>query len=74
MKGLGIHTIEQLSGVSDTNLTWFGARELRDRARAWLDAAKDQTSVVTKLQAEIEALRADLEATREAKTRKPKGE
>lgn len=69
MKGIGIHTVEQLAGVVDGNLTWFGAREYRDKAKAWLDAAKGDSAVVSQLMAQIEALKADMEAMREAPKR-----
>ena len=65
-KGMGIHTIEQLSTVSDGNLTWLGARDYRDKAKAWISAASDTGATVSKLMAEIASLRADLEASKEA--------
>lgn len=39
LKAMGIHTVEQIAGLSDTNLNWLGARELRTQAQAWLDTA-----------------------------------
>jgi len=39
-KAMNIHTVEQLSDMSDSQLTWLGARELREQARNWLDKAK----------------------------------
>lgn len=74
MKAIGIHTVEHLANVSDQNLTWLGAREYRDKARAWLEAAKGTSAIVTQLQAQIEALKADLEASKEAKVRGKKAE
>lgn len=61
LKGINIHTVEALAGMPDTALTWFGAREKRDRAKAFLAASKD-SSAITKLMSENERLRTDLEA------------
>jgi hypothetical protein len=72
MKGIGIHTVEQLAGVADHNLTWFGAREYREKAKAWLEAAKGDSAIVSQLTAQIEALKADIEAMREAPKRRGK--
>lgn len=61
LKGLNIHTVEMLAAVSDANLSWHGARTMRDKAKAWLEQAKSGAGV-SKLQAENEQLRADVEA------------
>lgn len=62
LKGLNIHTVEQLAAVTDTNLASFlGARDLRDKAKAWIDKAKDN-AVVSQLQAQNAALKADFDA------------
>lgn len=78
LKGMGVHTVEQLAEVSDIALTWLGARELRDKAKAWLLASTDGAAV-TKLQHENEDLRADLEMLKKqfadmAKPKKAKAE
>lgn len=61
LKAMRIHTVEQLAGIADQNLTWLGARELRDKAEAWLKQA-DNGKEVIRLQAENEQLRADLDS------------
>lgn len=61
LKAMHIHTIEQLATIADHNLSWLGARELREKAAAWL-ANADGGKEVTRLTAENEKLRADLEA------------
>jgi hypothetical protein len=71
LKGIGIHTVEQLANVADGNLTWLGARDYRERAKSWLAAAND-SSIVSQLTAQIEALKADLAALREAPKRRGK--
>jgi hypothetical protein len=55
------HTVEMLADVSDANLSWMGARGMRDKAKAWLEQAKGGAAL-SKLQAENESLRADLDA------------
>lgn len=59
LKGIHIHTVEQLAGVSDSNLSWLGARQLRDKAVAWL-AQADGGKEVIRLEAENELLKQDL--------------
>ena len=61
LKAIHIHTVEQLAGISDANLTWLGARELRDKAKAWLDQAASGKEVL-RLQTENKQLLADMEA------------
>jgi hypothetical protein len=58
LKAMRIHTVEQLAGISDQNLTWLGARELRDKAEAWLKQAAGGKEVM-RLQAENAQLRED---------------
>lgn len=60
LKAMSIHTVEQLSEVPDHALTWLGARELRDKAKAWLLASTDGAAVM-RLQKENTDLRADIE-------------
>jgi hypothetical protein len=76
LKAMSIHTVEQLSEVADHSLTWLGARELRDKARAWLAASTDGAAVM-KLQKENDDLRADMEMLKaqfaEMNQSKPKG-
>lgn len=59
LKGIHIHTVEQLAGVSDSNLSWLGARQLRDKAVAWL-AQADGGKEVVRLTAENAQLQQDL--------------
>jgi len=59
-KGMHIHTVQQLAGISDSNLTWLGARELRDKAIAWL-AQADGGKETMRLTAENATLKADME-------------
>lgn len=63
LKALNIHTVEALAQVSDTNLgnIGIGARDLRDKAIAFLDQAKDGSGIV-KLQEENKELRTKIEA------------
>lgn len=60
LKAMGIHTVEQLAEVADHSLTWLGARDLRDKAKAWLAASVDGSAVL-RLQKENTDLRADIE-------------
>jgi hypothetical protein len=59
-KAMHIHTVEQLAGVADSNLSWLGARELRDKAIAWL-AQADGGKEVSRLTAENAALKSDVD-------------
>ena len=59
LKGMHIHTVEQLAGIADNNLSWLGARELRDKAAAWLAQAQGGKEAM-RLQAENEILRGDI--------------
>lgn len=54
LKGLAIHSLETLAAAPDTAVQrMMGLRELKKKAQAYLDAAKD-SAVVTKLQGELE--------------------
>ncbi|CAB3782069.1 chromosome partitioning protein ParA [Paraburkholderia fynbosensis] len=64
LKGLHIHTVEQLAGIADSNLTWLGARELRDKAVAWLKQA-DGGKEAVRLQGELEKRDLDIANLRE---------
>ncbi len=61
LKGLKIYTVEQLAAVSDVNLNWMGARQLRENARAWLAEAESGAETI-KLRNMVEDLQAQLEA------------
>lgn len=60
LKAMHIHTVESLASLPDTALTWLGSRELREKAKAWLDSAKGGAET-TRLLAENEALRNDVD-------------
>lgn len=62
MKALNIHTVEMLANVPDTAIEslGLGGRSTRDKARAFIAKAVD-ISAFTKLQAENETLKADLQ-------------
>lgn len=60
LKAMHIHTVEQLAGISDANLTWLGARELRDKADVWLKQAESGKEAVH-LQTELEKRDAQIE-------------
>lgn len=66
LKGLNVHTVENLAGVPDSALhnLGHGARALRDKAIAWLKAATDGAET-TRLAAENQALRDDIAALKE---------
>lgn len=60
LKASGIHTVESLSTLPDTALTWLGARGMRDKAKAWLSQAENGKEVI-KLSEENNRLRADMD-------------
>jgi hypothetical protein len=59
-KAMHIHTVEQLAGIADSNLSWLGARELRDKAVSWLAQAETGKHAMH-LQTELEKRDADIE-------------
>lgn len=61
LAGVGIYTVEDLAGLSDSGLqkAGMGARELQIRAKAFLAAAKDSAEA-PRLAAENERLRGDV--------------
>lgn len=58
LKAMNIHTVEQLASVSDGNLNWIGARQMRDNAKAWLDEAESGAETIA-LRNIIEELRVE---------------
>jgi hypothetical protein len=74
LKALHIHTVEQLASVPDSTLhnVGMGGRELRDKAKAWLDRAADGAGLsqvmsrLAALEAENEALKMRVGAAPEA--------
>lgn len=65
-KSANVHTVEQLANVSDTNLhnLGMGARDVREKAIAYLENAKDNSGISV-LQKENEELKIQLQATQE---------
>lgn len=61
LKGMNIHTVEQLAAVSDQNLWGMGARQLRENAKAWLSEAESGAEVI-KMRNKIAELELQLEA------------
>jgi len=61
LKGVNIHTVEQLGGLPDAGLTvvGMGGRDLRDKAAAWLQSANDGKPLAEALAAN-EILRQEL--------------
>lgn len=41
LKAIGIHTIEMLANLGEHNMTFMGARMYRDKAKAWIEKAKE---------------------------------
>lgn len=66
LKGVNVHTVENLAAVPDSALhnLGHGARELRDKAIAWLKAASDSAET-TRLAAENQHLKDELTALKE---------
>lgn len=64
LKAMKIHTVEQLSELPDTALTWLGARDWRNKAKVWLANASGPAGVL-KLQSENDTLKADVEMLRQ---------
>lgn len=62
-KAANVHTVEQLSSVSDQNLTnlGMGARQFRDAAKSYIENAKSG-AIPMKAQKEIDDLKAQVEA------------
>lgn len=63
LKAINVHTVEQLANIPDSagHTVGMGFRELRSTAQKWLENANGGAAV-TSMQAEIERLKADLEA------------
>lgn len=78
LKAMNIHTVESLAECSDGNLKWMGARDLREKAIAWLQQAKDGSGIVslqeeiTQLKMQNEALKNQIEGLAKAAKSKPK--
>jgi hypothetical protein len=62
LKAVGIENVEALASVTDTNLgiIGLGGRELREQAKAFLDAAKGSANV-TEMATEIARLKSQVE-------------
>jgi len=65
LEHFGVHTVEQLAGMSDANAQSFRSiNALRERARNWLEEAEKQAPL-NRIQAEKEALEAKIAALTE---------
>lgn len=64
LKAMKIYTVELLASLPDSALTFLGARQLRDKAKNWLEAAKTG-SISSQVMAELETLKADNEILRQ---------
>lgn len=64
LKALGIMTVEQLAALPDSALNWFGAREYRTKALAYIEMAKD-SAIVTKFAKENEELKSEIDQLKE---------
>lgn len=61
LKGLKIHTVEQLAGIGDHLLSFFGAREYREQAKKYLEKASGTDARVTALEEKNAQLQTQLE-------------
>lgn len=58
LRGIGIHTVEQLAVVPDLVLgEWLGGRELRKKAQLWLDKANDGSQISALVEREAKMAR-----------------
>lgn len=64
LKALSILTVEQLASLPDSALNWFGAREYRTKALAYIEMAKD-SAVATKFAKENDELKSEIAQLRE---------
>lgn len=58
LKGLKIHTVEQLAGIGDHLLSFFGAREYREQAKQYLDKSTGFKGRIAELETKATALEA----------------
>jgi len=63
LKAIKIHSVEQLAELPDSACTWLGSRELRQKARTWLENVNDH-STESRLQAALDQRDATIEALR----------
>jgi hypothetical protein len=63
LKAIKIHTVEMLAELPDSSCTWLGSRELRQKARTWLENVSDH-SAESRLQAALDQRDATIEALR----------
>lgn len=64
LKGMKIHTVEQLANLPDGNIGWLGGQALREKARLWLKNAEDGSGL-SLLSAENEKLKIELNSMKE---------
>lgn len=61
LKALNILTVEGLAAMPDTACSWLGSRELRDKAKTWLESVNDH-SAEARLQLELKQRDATISA------------
>lgn len=66
LKAMKIHTVEKLAELPDSACSWMGSRELREKARTWLETARGHSSesrlqaVIDQQNSQIAALQAQI--------------
>lgn len=66
LKAIKIHTVEALAELPDSACSWLGSRDLRAKARTWLETANGHAdesrlqAIVDQQNAQIEALKAQI--------------
>lgn len=66
LKAMKIHTVELLASLPDSSLNFMGGRELREKAKIYLETAKTG-SISTQVMAELNQLRAEIALLRQQK-------
>lgn len=72
LKGINVHTVEMLASLQDNHITWLGARQMRDKAKAWVEKAKDNAAASqwakekSEMQGQLEAMQNQINGFRAA--------
>lgn len=72
LKGINVHTVEILASLQDNHITWLGARAMRDKAKIWIEKAKEAAPAIqwakdkAEMTAQIEAMQNQLNGFRAA--------